>query len=188
VTDSSSIAQRQNVTVMLPVEISATKLEELYHTMVKIDPKNSIHDSQIGESKIHLDKTEEFTKVETRFDAKLDDTKFEIPLVQAAQIAKKILFISNKRVSLFSKNYFDDPSWHIMLDLLVQSAEGRKVSVSSACIAAMSPPTTALRHLTALVNSKEVIRIQDPYDKRRVYVKLSDEAEAKLINLLTRDR
>ena len=58
--------------------------------------------------------------------------------------------------------------------------EGRNVSVSSLCIAASVPPTTALRWITAMTESGMLLRQQDPADARRVFIILSDEVTAKL--------
>ncbi len=45
---------------------------------------------------------------------------------------------------------FADPAWDILIDLFIASEEGRKISVSSACIASAVPTTTALRWIKIL--------------------------------------
>ncbi len=54
------------------------------------------------------------------------------------------------------------------------------MSVSSLCIAAAVPPTTALRWITAMTESGMLVRRQDPDDARRVFIELSNETNAKL--------
>jgi DNA-binding MarR family transcriptional regulator len=48
--------------------------------------------------------------------------------------------------------------------------------VSSLCIAAAVPPTTALRWIRQLTDRGILIRQADPVDGRRVFIALSDEA------------
>lgn len=84
------------------------------------------------------------------------------------------------RESFFDAELFADPAWDILLDLMAARLEQRNVSVSSLCIAAAVPPTTALRWITAMTESGMLIREQDPDDARRVFIILSDEVAAKL--------
>ncbi|PTS90435.1 hypothetical protein DBR17_01525 [Sphingomonas sp. HMWF008] len=72
---------------------------------------------------------------------------------------------------------FGEPAWDILLDLYVAGAEGRKVGVSSACIAACVPTTTALRWLAHLESVGAVERETDPKDGRRNHVRLSLRGE-----------
>ncbi len=90
--------------------------------------------------------------------------------------------IKNRRLRerFFDADLFADPAWDILLDLKAAAMEGQSVSVSSLCIAAAVPPTTALRWITAMTESGMLIRRQDPVDARRVFVELSDETDAKL--------
>ena len=54
------------------------------------------------------------------------------------------------------------------------------MSVSSLCIAAAVPPTTALRWITAMTDSGMPVRRQDPADARRVFIVLSADTSAKM--------
>jgi len=49
------------------------------------------------------------------------------------------------------------------------------VAVSSLCIAAAVPPTTALRWIKTLTDLGMFVRASDPSDRRRVFIELSDE-------------
>lgn len=89
------------------------------------------------------------------------------------------------RDRFFPKDLFADPAWDILLDLKAASLEGQKVSVSSLCIAAAVPPTTALRWISAMTESGMLVREQDPDDQRRVFIELSEEASAKLDDYFT---
>jgi DNA-binding MarR family transcriptional regulator len=75
-------------------------------------------------------------------------------------------------------NLFGEPAWDILLDLFIAREAGRRVSVSSACIAADVPPTTALRWLSVLEQRGLVKRRADPSDGRRIHIELSDTAHA----------
>jgi hypothetical protein len=84
------------------------------------------------------------------------------------------------REQIFGPGLFADPSWGILLDLFIARREQRRVTVSSACIAAAAPTTTATRHISHLVQLGLVVRVPHPADARSCYLELSPKAEAKL--------
>ena len=84
------------------------------------------------------------------------------------------------RERFFEPELFADPAWDMMLDLFEAELSHRRVAVSSLCIAAAVPATTALRWLKSLTEKGLVIRRADPLDGRRIYVELSSEASAGL--------
>ncbi len=86
------------------------------------------------------------------------------------------------RERFFDSELFADPAWDILLDLKAAALEGQNVSVSSLCIAASVPPTTALRWVTTMTESGMLVRRQDPDDARRVFIELSEDSSAKLDN------
>jgi hypothetical protein len=86
-----------------------------------------------------------------------------------------------EREYIFGEGRFADPVWDILLDLFIARSEGRKVSVSSACIAAMVPPTTALRHIANMADDGLVERTRHPKDNRCSYLSLSDTAYSKML-------
>jgi DNA-binding transcriptional ArsR family regulator len=71
---------------------------------------------------------------------------------------------------------FADPAWDMILDLLAARLAGQRVSVSSLCIAASVPPTTALRWIRQLTERGILSRIDDPEDGRRVFIDLTEDA------------
>ena len=77
------------------------------------------------------------------------------------------------RAQFFADELFADPAWDMLLDLYAAQLEDRRVSVSSLCIAAAVPPTTALRWIGTLHDAGLFERRADPSDRRRVYVALS---------------
>jgi hypothetical protein len=75
---------------------------------------------------------------------------------------------------------YADPAWDILLDLMAARLEGRKVAVSSLCIAAAVPPTTALRWIAVLTERGLLRRVADPNDGRRINMELSGETARAL--------
>ena len=88
------------------------------------------------------------------------------------------------RDQYFSGELFADPAWDMLLDLLLARLEQRTVAVSSLCIAAAVPPTTALRWIKRLTDEGIFVRTADPRDGRRVFIDLSDEAADAMANYI----
>lgn len=80
------------------------------------------------------------------------------------------------RDQFFRSDLFADPAWDMLLDLMAARIERSRVAVSSLCIAAAVPATTALRWIKLLTDRGLLVRSADPQDGRRVYIELSDEA------------
>jgi DNA-binding MarR family transcriptional regulator len=90
-------------------------------------------------------------------------------------LAKSLIKERAMRYCHLSGMDLGEPVWDILLDLYVSDATGRRVSVSSACIASNVPPTTGLRYVSSLTSKGDILRVLDETDARRVFVKLSDE-------------
>lgn len=84
------------------------------------------------------------------------------------------------REQFFPADMFADPAWDMMLDLLAARLAGQRVSVSSLCIAAAVPPTTALRWIKQLTDRAMFMRVDDPMDSRRVFIDLTEAATQAL--------
>jgi hypothetical protein len=96
------------------------------------------------------------------------------------ETAREVYDTRRLRERIFGRGLFSDPSWDILLDLYISNREARKVTISSACIAASAPSTTATRHIAHLVQRGLVLRIPHPADARSSYLELSPKADAKL--------
>lgn len=92
------------------------------------------------------------------------------------RLVKTIIRHRALRADFFDGDLFADPAWDILLDLTAARAEHRRVSVTSLCIAARVPPTTALRWISQMVEAGILERVQDESDRRRAFVTLSDKA------------
>jgi hypothetical protein len=89
-------------------------------------------------------------------------------------VARKTYSLRRKRAMIFGNpKLFGEPAWDILLDLYIAYAEGKSVSVTSACIGSAAPPTTGLRWLGMLADEGLVLRENDPEDNRRVLVRLT---------------
>ena len=89
--------------------------------------------------------------------------------------------VRRHRDRFFPGDLFADPAWDMIIDLMAAREAGKRVSVSSLCIAASVPPTTALRWITNLAERGIVSRVGDPDDGRRIYVELTDDAAASFL-------
>lgn len=84
------------------------------------------------------------------------------------------------RENYFPNELFADPAWDMLLDLLHAELSHLRVPVSSLCVAAAVPATTALRWLKTLTDQGLVLRRPDPHDGRRIFVELSPQASFAL--------
>ncbi|MEA3017980.1 MAG: hypothetical protein QOI38_2702 [Sphingomonadales bacterium] len=101
------------------------------------------------------------------------------PVVDAG-LVRSIIRARRLRDSYLKGGLFADPAWDMLLDLMAARLERNRVAVSSLCIAAAVPPTTALRWIKTLTDRGLLVRCADPADGRRVYIELSDEAARAL--------
>jgi predicted transcriptional regulator len=74
---------------------------------------------------------------------------------------------------------FGEPAWDILLDLFASEAEGKSVSISSACLAASVPMTTALRWVSRL-EEEGLIERSATGDRRRINVRLTGSGRDKV--------
>jgi DNA-binding MarR family transcriptional regulator len=99
--------------------------------------------------------------------------------------ARKICRFRRKIDEIFQHDGFSrSPAWDIMLDLFEANAKSRSISVSSACIAAACPDTTALRWIHALEELGLITRSCDPFDKRRTMISLTQDGLQKTTTAL----
>ncbi len=94
-------------------------------------------------------------------------------LPEAAEL-RRIIQARQARMRHFDADLFADPAWDILLALAAARAERQQVSVTSLCIAAGVPATTALRWIGQMVDADLLVRVSDPHDRRRAYIALSD--------------
>jgi DNA-binding MarR family transcriptional regulator len=98
----------------------------------------------------------------------------------SAETVRSVIRARRLRARYFSEELFADPAWDMLLDLLQAEIAHLRVPVSSLCIAAAVPATTALRWLKTMVSQGIFIRRADPHDGRRVFVELAADASGAL--------
>lgn len=120
------------------------------------------------------------------------DTSHSLPAEHAgegyldlAKAARTLLRNRRLRGRYLPGDLFADPAWDILLDLFAASAERKSVSVTSACVAAAVPVTTAQRWLRDLERRGLVERSHDNGDRRRVLVRISSAGSDAIAKWLT---
>lgn len=78
------------------------------------------------------------------------------------------------RARFLPAHLFADPCWDMLLDLYAAELSGERASVTWLSASANLPLTTALRRLVVLEQQGLVVRSEDPDDRRKTLVRLSD--------------
>ncbi len=97
---------------------------------------------------------------------------------------RAIIRMRRLRDRFFPSDLFADPAWDMLLDLVAARIERTRVAVSSLCIAAAVPPTTALRWIKTMTDNGMFVRAADPEDGRRIFIELSQDAAAGMLAYL----
>ena len=108
----------------------------------------------------------------------------DVPDVSVESV-RSVIRARRLRGRYFSEDMFADPAWDMLLDLLQAEIAQLRVPVSSLCIAAAVPATTALRWLKNMVDQGLFIRRADPHDARRVFVELAPQTSLALRRYFT---
>ena len=95
--------------------------------------------------------------------------------ISSAEI-RAIIRARRLRDRFFDHQLFADPAWDMLLDLMAARLDQVQVAVSSLCIAAAVPPTTALRWIKTMTDARLFERVADPDDGRRIFITLSESA------------
>jgi DNA-binding MarR family transcriptional regulator len=98
--------------------------------------------------------------------------------------AENLYNLRRQREKFFDKSLFGEPAWDLLLDLFIQGERGKQVSISSACVGAAVPTTTALRWVTTLMTKGLLCRVTDDTDARRSILKLTREGRQTMIRFL----
>ena len=103
----------------------------------------------------------------------------DVPAVSLDTV-RQVIRARRLRARFFDEELFADPAWDMLLDLLQAEIAQHRVPVSSLCIAAAVPPTTALRWIKTMTDVGLFKRRADPHDGRRVFVELSPGASESM--------
>lgn len=115
-------------------------------------------------------------------------TTVEIPVDQPSggeavvtgEQVRAVIRARRLRARFFDAELFADPAWDMLLDLFQAEIAQHRVPVSSLCIAAAVPPTTALRWIKTMTDTGLFRRRADPHDGRRIFVELAPDASGAM--------
>lgn len=80
---------------------------------------------------------------------------------------------------------FAEPAWDLLLDLYFRTCRKERVSISDACVASGVPAATALRWIDVLVACDLVVREADAADRRRIWLKPTEQCMSQLKGYLS---
>lgn len=103
----------------------------------------------------------------------------DLPSVSAEAI-RGMIRARRMRATYLPADLFADPAWDMLLDLLQAEIVQHRVPVSSLCIAAAVPATTALRWIKSMTDRGLLVRRDDPHDGRRVFIEMAPATSAAL--------
>ncbi|WP_326915222.1 JAB domain-containing protein [Sphingopyxis chilensis] len=93
-----------------------------------------------------------------------------------ATLRRRIL----RRQLLGWEELFGEPAWDMLLELFIHECEERALSMSSLCTAAAIPESSAMRLAQRLCDAGLLVRLPDPEDGRRSFMKLAPDVAHQL--------
>lgn len=111
-----------------------------------------------------------------RVEPELQNFDRAVPSQIDSALVRRMLRERRMREQFFAAELFADPAWDMLLDLYAAQLEGHPVAVSSLCIAAAVPATTALRWIKTMTDTGLLERQADPRDGRRIFIGLTPSA------------
>ena len=103
----------------------------------------------------------------------------------SAEALRSMIRARRMRSSYLPADLFADPAWDMLLDLLQAEIVQHRVPVSSLCIAAAVPATTALRWIKSMTDRGLLVRRDDPHDGRRVFIEMAPATSVSLRRYFT---
>ena len=113
---------------------------------------------------------------DARIDPMLDDTGR--PAV-FAPLCRSIMSARAASATMFG-SLCADPGCEMLLDLYWRDSQGLKTSLTSFCLASKASEMTGRRCLAEMEAQGIVERFPDPFDKRRIYVRLTAAGQDKM--------
>lgn len=95
-------------------------------------------------------------------------------------VAMSLIRARKARDDIFGGDLFFDPAWNILLELYLHRRQRTAVSITSLCAAADVSSSTGLRWVTLLERRGLIAREFDPFDRRKTYAILTEEAVRRL--------
>lgn len=97
-----------------------------------------------------------------------------------ARTVRDAILARRRRYNYFDEALFSDPAWDMLLELTEADLAGQEVPISSLCMAAAVPPTTALRWIRTMCERDIFTRRPDARDGRRVFIELTPDARGAM--------
>ena len=112
------------------------------------------------------------------------EAKLAVGEAKLVNLARNILRTRRKRETFFGENLFGEPAWDMLLELYTAQWAQKRLSVSGTCYASAVPATTALRWIERLEKTGWIERMEDPRDRRRSWIVLTEKGSTVMENYL----
>lgn len=98
--------------------------------------------------------------------------------------ARQLLHARALAADLFPKGILRDAAWDMLLELFISGEEGGTIYVKQLLGTSGESVTGTMRRIERLEEARFLTRRSDPFDKRRVIVRLTDRGRTALIGML----
>jgi hypothetical protein len=144
-------------------------------------PARTLHDRSSGDRLQHIRSEVDRLAAALREISEAEQIAPERSASITPAAIRQMIWERRERERFFDADLFADPAWDMLLDLFLGDLERRSICVSSLCIAAATPPTTALRWIGNMTDAGLFERYPDPSDRRRYFLRLSDKARGAML-------
>ena len=103
------------------------------------------------------------------------DVVIEHQLPSMVAIAREEYRHRRRRAEFLDPDLLAEPGWDMLLDLFISAESGKRISVTSLCVASAVPATTALRWIAVLEGQGLVERTQARSDGRVNFIDLTPD-------------
>jgi DNA repair protein RadC len=102
----------------------------------------------------------------------------DVRILQNARIVARRRLL--RRQLLGAPDLFGEPAWDMLLDLFIQQCEGKLLPMSSLCLSANIPNSSAMKLIQRLCDAGLLERLPDHRDGRRSLIRISPDTEHRL--------
>ncbi len=96
---------------------------------------------------------------------------------ETARILENVRWVMRRRMLrrqlIGSADLFGEPAWDMLLDLFAHECENKPLAMSSLCISAEMPTSSAMKLIQRLCDADILERIPDPHDGRRSLMRIA---------------
>jgi DNA-binding MarR family transcriptional regulator len=109
----------------------------------------------------------------------LDEVRHRARYAQLMVIRQGLL-ARQQRGRFFNSNLFADPAWDMLLELYAAALTERRLTVSRLAERSGAPLTTALRWIATLEKEGLIDRVNDRFDRRRMFLALTEKGRGAM--------